>query len=244
MCRKGKMNLMCSILVALLLFSTCDKAKHNKKDIFNDYEKKMQGPISNDNNTNPLYNIKIGNQLWMANNLSTDTFNNGDKIFEAKSKEDWETAGINGTPAWCNFDNDELNSYGKLYNFFVIEDQRGVCPEGWRVATDEDWTRLKIQVGEYPAFKLKSKTGWYDGGNGSDEFGFNAKPNGIRYYNGNFYYLNENAFWWTGSSVIVKHAWAKYLDYEYSDRIFSVTARKGAGMGIRCIKNYGDLDKQ
>src|SRR5690349_7105350 len=82
--------------------------------------------------------VKIGNQVWMLENLDVDHFRNGDEIPHASSVEAWVEAGKQGKPAWCYYDNKEENGtrYGKLYNWFAAADPRGLAPEGWRVATD------------------------------------------------------------------------------------------------------------
>ena len=71
--------------------------------------------------------VKIGKQEWMVENLNVDRFRNGDLIPEIKSPNEWEKAGKSGKPAWCYFENDDLNGekYGKLYNWFAVNDLRG-----------------------------------------------------------------------------------------------------------------------
>lgn len=183
--------------------------------------------------------ITIESQTWMVHNLNVDTFRNGDLIMEARNKKEWEEAGINGIPAWCYYHNNPCNAkYGKLYNFHAIEDERGLAPEGWHIPTDEEWLKLNYFIKEDIAYKLKSKDGWFEDGNGNNETGFQAFPNGIRYYDGEFMYYGEHAFFWTASSCIINHAWLRHLDYNYSDRIFRTKAKKSAGMAVRCVKDY------
>jgi uncharacterized protein (TIGR02145 family) len=239
------MNKLRYILFLLLLIG-CNN-EPTKEHLFAAHEDKLQETKNQSEyvESHAKEEIVIGGQVWKAYNLDVDTFLNGEPIVELKSDKDWEQAGINGTPAWSYFNNEKENSYGSLYNFHAIDDPRCLCPLGWRVPTDEDWLRLNLAIGENIAYKLKGKEGWLKSGNGMDSYNFNALPNGMRYYDGHFFYMNESAFWWTSSSVVIKHAWLRYFDEDYSDRIFRITARKGAGMGIRCMKDYsGEEDKQ
>ena len=108
--------------------------------------------------------VDLGNQTWMAENLNVSTFRNGDTILEVKTTEEWIKAGKEGKPAWCYYDNDTANGriYGKLYNWYAVDDKRGLAPDGWHVATDEEWTTLSHFLGgEFTAGKkMKSLSGW------------------------------------------------------------------------------------
>jgi len=86
--------------------------------------------------------VTIGNQVWMSQNLNVDKFRNGDPIPHAETREEWEKAGENRHPAWCYYDNDSANAdkYGKLYNWYAVNDPRGLAPEGWKIPSHEDWT--------------------------------------------------------------------------------------------------------
>ena len=168
--------------------------------------------------------VIIGNAEWMAENLNTNRFLNGDLILEAKTDEEWLEAAANETPAWCFYNNDPLNGekYGRLYNWYAINDPRGLAPEGWRIPTDCDvWDLIETlgpsktdnssenKVGQ----SLKSIIGWADDGNGNNNSGFNAKPSGWRVVgggdgssvgkmkdgDGSVGGLNYLAVWWTKS---------------------------------------------
>ena len=112
--------------------------------------------------TGPFKSVKIGTQTWMTENLNVSTFRNGDPIPEAKTKEEWESAGTNHQPAWCYYDNDPKNGakYGKLYNWYAVIDSRGLAPEGWHVPSDAEWTTLKSNLGDDSGNTMKSKSGW------------------------------------------------------------------------------------
>lgn len=114
------------------------------------------------NHSDTFKSVTIGKQEWMSENLNVSTFRNGDPIPEAKTNEEWKNAGENMQPAWCYYDNDPKNGakYGKLYNWFAVNDSRGLAPEGWHVPTYEDWETLKKNLGENLAKKMKSTNGW------------------------------------------------------------------------------------
>ena len=93
---------------------------------------------------NTYKTTQIGNQTWMAENLRVKTFRNGDKILHAKTKEEWVKAGENKTPAWCFYENKQGKEikYGILYNWYAVNDERGLAPEGWKVPSENDWEKL------------------------------------------------------------------------------------------------------
>lgn len=184
--------------------------------------------------------ITIDNQIWMTKNLDVITFRNGDTILHAQSDEDWEKAGNDGIPAWCYYLNMSCLGHrdGKLYNSHAVLDERGLAPEGWHIPDDEEWKRMTDYFNKDIGYILKSDYGWYNGGNGRNTNGFNAFPGGMRYYDGEFLYHGTHGFWWTSSSVVLTHAWFRYLTNDYSDRIFRQKARRGAGMSVRCVKDY------
>ena len=98
---------------------------------------------------NSFEEVTIGNQIWMTKNLNVDKFRNGDPILEAKTDEEWQKAGEKKQPAWCYYDNDPKNGeqYGKLYNWYAVNDPRGLAPEGYHVPTDAEWTQLSDYLG-------------------------------------------------------------------------------------------------
>jgi uncharacterized protein (TIGR02145 family) len=106
--------------------------------------------------------VKIGNQVWMAENLNVDRFRNGDPIPEARTKEEWLKADENKQPAWCYYDNNPANGtkYGKLYNWFAVNDSRGLAPAGYHIPSDAEWTQLTDFLGSEAGTKMKSTSGW------------------------------------------------------------------------------------
>jgi uncharacterized protein (TIGR02145 family) len=108
--------------------------------------------------------ITIGTQVWMTKNLDVATFRNGDTIPQVQTDKAWMNAGDNKQPAWCYYNNDPANGekYGKLYNWYAINDSRGLAPVGYHIPSDAEWTKLTDFLGgeSVAGTKMKSKSGW------------------------------------------------------------------------------------
>ena len=184
--------------------------------------------------------VKIGNQIWMTENLNVDRFQNGDIIPEAKTAEEWEAAGNAKRPAWCYYDNDPKNGdkYGKLYNWYSVNDKRGLAPAGWHVPSDEEWTILSIFLGgeDITGKKMKSTSGWNDNGNGTNSSGFSGLPGGIRGYDRNFYYVGYFGYWWSTSEDADTNAWGWRL-YGGKYWLGRSSNYESCGFSVRCIKD-------
>lgn len=196
--------------------------------------------------------VTIGNKTWMAENLNVVKFRNGDTIPNAKSMAEWIKAGKNGQPAWCYFNNETLNGtkYGKLYNFFAVADPRGLAPDGWHVASDEEWTSLIAHLGgeDVAGNKMKTPSLWKNAGNivgpymeagssnGNNSSGFSGLPGGYRNYTGNFESLSQNGYWWSSTEYSTTSAWAFYLSY-YNGKAIRMTIQNSRGYSVRCVKD-------
>jgi uncharacterized protein (TIGR02145 family) len=124
--------------------------------------------------------IKIGNQIWMSENLDVDTFSNGDSIPEVNLTEEWMLAGTQKQPA-CRHYSDQISSRGRMYNWYALNDPRGLAVEGWRVPTEADWEELIVFVGgkDIGGKKLKSNSGEWEDFGGDNAFGMNILPGGF-----------------------------------------------------------------
>ena len=182
--------------------------------------------------------VKIGTQIWTTKNLDVSTFRNGNPIKEAKTKEDWFKARNNKTAAYCYYDYDSKNGkvYGKLYNWYAVNDLRGLAPKGWHIPSDEEWEILTNFLGgeSYAGTKLKSKTGWDYNGNGNDSYGFIALPGGS--CNGNCNYFLESAAWWTSSEDMNDLAWRRSV-ISNNTRFIRSSDVKESGLSVRCLKD-------
>lgn len=194
--------------------------------------------------------VKIGSQVWMAENLVANTFRNGDKILEALSKEEWLDSGDASKPVSCLYEYDEENEakYGRIYNGVTVFDQRGIAPEGWHIPTNDDWNKLIRYLGgeKVAGLKLKSKSGWdidwmnnKKNGNGTNSSGFSALPGGYRDYsvsNSIFLVKGTQGYWWSSTFYNKFFAWGYSLSNGDS-AIRQIFTTRGTGMYIRCIKD-------
>ena len=194
--------------------------------------------------------VKIGNQIWMTENLNLDRFRNGDIIPEAKTAEEWKAAGNTKRPAWCYYHNDPKNGdkYGKLYNWFAVNDSRGLAPEGFKIATLSDWSELIDFLGgtSVAGGKLKSSTGWVSDGramgllkvsDSTNESQFTALPSGLVRQDGNFDAEGTTGTWWTSTPDETNAVKAARLYIEFCYKIVHQSfSNKGMGLAVRCVK--------
>ena len=204
--------------------------------------------------------IKIGEQIWLTENLSTSNFNNGDKIPFASNREEWKKAYTEEKPAWCYYNFDSNYDYlGKFYNGYVILDERGIAPEGWRVPTIDDWLSLvKYLEKSYGknsyVYDMKSSSGWekytlnngYEQIDGTNKSGFNAKPSSLINREEKMRELGYG-LWWSSSYDFESAPGSMYgmvLEVlPFKDRIwvrenmfFGTNFFIGDGLNIRLIK--------
>lgn len=197
------------------------------------------------NQTSSVIEVKIGNQVWMAENLNVDKFRNGDPITHAQSDEEWKRAGEEGKPAWCYYDNNPENGrkYGKLYNWYSIIDPRGLAPIEWTIPSDEDWNELIdfLEGNRDAGKKMKSKSGWDKNGNGTNESGFSGLPGGARRPNGDFLYIGESSCWWSSTDDdSLSFVWTRIVEHG-SDRVTRGSTPMGAGFSVRCLRGLGGI---
>ncbi len=212
---------------------------------------KTDSTASKNENSNDLQGIKIGTQTWSAKNLDVSTFRNGDAIPEAKTEADWMEAGKQGKPAWCYYNNDPKNGkiYGKLYNWYAVNDARGLAPKGWHVPTDAEWTILTDYIKEeiktstilshfeYDDFttKMMANSGWDKKSNGTNESGFSALPGGRRDIYGNFIGIGDEVIWWCSTEYNTSNAWCRYIGkFPFAQRN---QWDKLSGFSVRCVKD-------
>ena len=183
--------------------------------------------------------VKIGSQIWMAENLNVSHFRNGDSIPQVKSAEEWIRFGSEGKPAWCYMENDPQNGvrFGRLYNWYAGIDPRGLAPEGWHVATDDEWTGMINYFGGGVLAALKMRTtGLADKDNNDDQMGFSGLPGGCRNNFGNFYGADSFGYWWSSTEGNSSDAWLRILNYVKCD-INSQNFNKSYGTSVRCVRD-------
>jgi clan AA aspartic protease (TIGR02281 family) len=186
--------------------------------------------------------VTIGTQTWMAENLNVSTFRNGDTIPEVKTPLNWELAFKNKQPAWCYYENNPENAkkYGKMYNWFAVNDSRGLAPEGWQISTDSDWLKLELHLGIDAGKKLKSSIGWisYSSGinyNGTNSSGFSGLPGGCRLNDGFFHLIEYECDFWAISNENNNDVYLRKL--HSGNTLGKSNASKGRGLYVRCVKN-------
>ena len=199
--------------------------------------------------------VQIGNQVWMAENLRTSRYRNGDEIMNVPDNNDWQNLGQQPTGAWVYYNNLPDNMvYGKLYNWYTVNDRRGLCPSGWRVATDNDWQQLERYLGMAASEagssgwrgadanvggKLKDAgTSYWRGPNvgASNESGFSARAGGYRFTSGSFSYLSFFGYWWTASEFDANNAWRRLL-FNSRESVNRMNYDKRYGFSVRCVEN-------
>jgi uncharacterized protein (TIGR02145 family) len=217
----------------LILFSSCKKDDDDKK-------------IVKDIDGNVYKTVKIGNQEWFAENLKTTKYNNGTPIPNVTSNSDWGNL-TSGAYAW--YENNEAtykNAYGALYNWYAVN-TGNLCPTGWRVPTDAEWTTLPDYAGgaSVAGGKLKStRTApdshprWYSPNTGAtDEYGFSALPGGSRHHgHGAFSDVGSLGFWWSSIENDATYAW--FSSVYYGNRsVFRGFNNKRSGFSVRCVRD-------
>ena len=191
--------------------------------------------------------VQIGDQLWMAENLKVTHYNDGTEIPTGYSDDDW--AGLS-TGAYAVYGDNESNAdtYGYLYNWYAVDDDRGVCPASWHVPTDGEYTALSDYLGgtSVAGEKLKECTEgncpeseyWYSPNTGAtNESGFTALPGGAHYYYyGNCRHMGYNGSFWSSTEYGSNDAWHRGLESNHSE-ISRRDYGKDSGFSLRCIRD-------
>jgi uncharacterized protein (TIGR02145 family) len=193
-----------------------------------------------------LSEVTIGTQIWTSNNLDVNTFRNGEAIQEATNEEEWEKARENKTAAFCYKDYDRQNGQTseKLYNWYAVNDPRGLAPIGYHIPSDKEWiTLIKFLGGDEKAgFKMKSKSGWAmnrkkKSGNGNNSSGFNALPNGNWFSFGGFVNYSFATLWWSSTTIDnAETVWCFRIDNEDA-KVVRTECDKFSGLSVRCLKD-------
>lgn len=182
--------------------------------------------------------VTIGKQVWMTKNLNVDKFRNGEPIQQTHNAEEWKQANENKEPAWCYFNNDPSNEakYGKLYNWFAVNDPRGLAPVGYHIASDDEWTAIDLFLGYNSGKKMKSTSGWKDNGNGGNDSKFSGLPGGMCNNNGTFSEAGFIGAWWSSTEFNSRMAMGSNLNCN-NNNVGGGDYMKIIGMSVRCIKD-------
>ncbi|MFA6571258.1 MAG: fibrobacter succinogenes major paralogous domain-containing protein [Bacteroidota bacterium] len=201
-----------------------------------------------DDTTNPTPNnsneVTIGTQVWMKKNLDVDYYRNGDLIPQITDQTEWASL---TTGAWCYYNNDSANGkiYGKLYNWYAVNDPRGLAPIGWHIPSDEEWHELENCLGgeDIAGSKLKEAgTAHWNIPNigATNASSFTALPGGWRSFDGYRYSffldLGFSGYWWSSTERPLTISLNRYLDYHHTN-LYEIDGRRYNGFSVRCIKD-------
>lgn len=197
--------------------------------------------------------VLIGEQCWFAENLRSENYQNGDAIPVGLSDEEWSSTTSGAMAVYgegsssCNTyspDGDacdpdwSLVEYGRLYNWYAVEDDRSLCPNGWSIPGDDNWQQMVQVLGgdEVAGSTMKSQSGWDQGGNGTNSSGFNATPSGLKVLDGGFVDAGWVTYWWTSSAHQIDASYNRSVNWPDGDVSLS-SNDNNYGFSIRCIKD-------
>lgn len=194
--------------------------------------------ISNTSRCNDSNSIQIGTQLWSTQNLNVSKYRNGDEIPQVQDATEW--AAIQ-TGAWCYYENidDNGTKYGKLYNWYALNDLRGIAPEGFLIPSDEDWVTLINYLGGESVAGGKMKENGTVHWNKPNQMatnssGFKGLPGGFRCNNGNFFCIGVGGLWWSRSEKNTLEANGYRINYDTGNTLCG-SSEKTWGFSVRCL---------
>jgi uncharacterized protein (TIGR02145 family) len=196
--------------------------------------------------------VEIGDQCWFAENVQSLEYANGDPIPANLSDNQWGSTSTGATIIFgqedgCSEDAPDIDAcdpvvalaeYGRLYNWYAVNDSRSLCPEGWHVPTDSEFYALGSALGGYPVAgeKMKTTSGWNYNGQGTNTSGFSGPPGGKRSESSGYFSLaGENAFFWTSTPYA---SLARYRELKFnSNSLHSSYSDRGNGYSVRCLQD-------
>lgn len=225
--------IFCVALVCTAVFNSCTKDEDSSNSIVKDAD----GNVYN--------TITIGTQIWMVENLKTTKYRNGDAIPDHSG----DSEGM-----YFNYDNAaNANKYGRLYNWYAVNDSRKLAPQGWHVPTSDEWTTLSTYISTHQgtsgseAKALAATSSWLPStdvnviGNDlmkNNSSGFTALPGGYR-IPASFYCIGSKGFWWSSTEFSSGGAYIRFLtsgDKEMCGADFN-WEEKEYGLSVRCVKD-------
>jgi uncharacterized protein (TIGR02145 family) len=188
---------------------------------------------------NTYKTIQIGTQVWMAENLRVTKYRDGSTI--QKITDNWGFSDTIG--AYCNYGNNDtyVTTFGRLYTYYATVNSHKLCPTGWHVPSDAEWTLLETYLGgsSVAGGKLKEvgTSHWGSPNTGAtNESGFTALPGGSRYF-GNFYDLGSSGFWWFPNDAMCRYRNILYIDSNVSNSVGPYADRAGDCYSVRCVND-------
>jgi len=208
-----------------------------------------------DINGNVYPTVNIGTQTWMQKNLNVSKYKNGDVIPQVTDSATWKNL---TTGAWCWNNNDSTTywQYGKLYNWYAVNDPRGIAPLGWHVPTETEWNKLVKCIDPASdtvcqictqsaiaggAMKEAGTTHWLSPNTGAtNSSGFAGLPGSLRTSYGTFNNIGGGGVWWSSSAYNSALAWNRFLSYDYAG-LRSSNGGKSSGFSVRLLKDINSI---
>lgn len=185
---------------------------------------------------NGYHTVDINGQIWVVENFKSTHYKNGELISNVTDQTEWLNL-LTGAICWYNNDKAQHHdTYGALYNWYAVNDSRGLAPEGWHVATDEEWTALKSYLGDNAGGKIKSTTSdWRPPNTGANNLsGLTVLPTGNRELK--FQDLRDYGAFWCATPAPLG-AWVKYVAYNSNILYDHMASYEIAGYSVRLIKD-------
>jgi uncharacterized protein (TIGR02145 family) len=188
------------------------------------------GTFTDSRNSKVYKWVKIGTQIWMAENLAYIS-STGEVV--------------------CNSDQSKCNTYGYLYNWAAAmaisstynsssysesAKHKGACPTGWHIPSDAEWTTLTTYVGTNSGTKLKAKSGWNSNGNGTDDYGFAALPGGYISTASSISDVGSSGRWWSSTNSAATYAYYRRMSYDDAN-VYRYDYNKTHLYSVRCVKD-------
>ncbi len=240
------------------IFTTCDSTFDdvNISVVASAFQPCPGNPTISDIDGNMYNTIQIGSQCWMAENLKTTVYNNGTTIPNISENDDWSND-TTGAYVWYDNDTSWKDSYGALYNGYTTTDTNGLCPTGWHVPTNDEWTALTEFIGgtlsphgnelkscrqvntpygidcnttEHPRWREHSTH------YGTDDYRFSALPGGYRLSDGAFEHVGIGSLWWTSTEDSPGNSFSRNLGYYFGGIGINSLSMKH-GFSVRCLKD-------
>lgn len=178
--------------------------------------------------------VQIGTQCWFAENLRTTQYADNSAIPEVNNGTAWSTTNNGARAAY----NNDPSTYGYLYNWYAVDSAAGLCPTGWHVPTDGEWTTLANGLGgpTVAGREMKSSASDNPSWDGTNSSGFSGLPGGFRLPNGVFIHVGTNCFLWSTTPAGGGAAWGRSLSYLHDD-LYQSGNLQTAGFSVRCLQN-------
>lgn len=221
-----KISINLALLLVVIFVCSCNPPSNNPSGC---------GTVT-DIDGNVYQTVQIGTQCWMTENLKVTKFRNGDAIPNVTNDTTWFNL---TTGAYCDYNNNPANgaTYGKLYNWFAVNDSRNIAPVGWHIPTDAEWATLGAYLGDslVAGEKLKVTASNSPAWDGSNSSGFSALPTGDRQFG--FMNIGTATHFWTSTVYPVSGAaWGRFLysgnPYLQRDGYMNID-----GHSVRCVKD-------